>query len=517
MAGQPSQANCKDNTTILAEPNRARMHFMTSLTRRGFAGRAAIAATAASYSRIGGANDTIGIGVIGLGNISRGHLMEYSSLPDSRVAAVCDIYAPRLDQGVTQTSAKGYRRYEDLLQDPSVDAVIICTPDHWHAPMAIAAMQAGKDVDVEKPMSLTIAEAKQMVATAEQTGRILAVDSEHMAHGIWEPARELVAAGLLGKILWSQTSRSRNTREPPFNYAIDESAGPDNLDWEAFLGSAPKRPFSRERFFRWRRYRDYSGGIATDLYYHHITPLIHVLGREFPVRAVSAGGNYGTPESVMEVPDVLVVALDFPSKHTIVCSGSLQNSVELPIVVRGHEANIHFEGSHLRPNTIRLVPEEPFIDGFKERVASSGLDAMGSWTEERRPVRRTNFTGLTERRKRQMVSMLLAEPRWKQRYSEDVQSRPQIQAPGEDRDAYFQAVFEERAAAISILPSLRIEAPPSKSFRQHFLESVRTRKPAPLDGDLGYRSQVAVSLGVEAHRRNKAMGFDLESEQVLEL
>ncbi|MCY4187259.1 MAG: Gfo/Idh/MocA family oxidoreductase, partial [Bryobacterales bacterium] len=184
---------------------------MPSLTRRRFAGRAAIAATAASYGRIRGANDTIGIGVIGLGNISGGHLKEYARRPGARITAVCDIYAPRLDRGVTQSAARGYRRYEDLIQDPRVDAVIVCTPDHWHAPMAIAAMQAGKDVDVEKPMSLTIAEAAQMVATAEQTKRILAVDSEHMAHGIWEPARRLVAAGLRGKIGWSQTSGSRNT------------------------------------------------------------------------------------------------------------------------------------------------------------------------------------------------------------------------------------------------------------------------------------------------------------------
>ena len=366
-------------------------------------------------------------------------------------------------------------------------------------------------------MSLTIAEAAQMVVTAEQTKRILAVDSEHMAHGIWEPARRLVAEGLLGKILWSQTSRSRNTREPPFSYVIDESASPANLDWEAFLGNAPQRPFSPERFFRWRRYRDYSGGIATDLYYHHVTPLIQILGREFPVRAVSAGGNYGTPLSVMEVPDVLAIALDFPSRHTVVCAGSLQNSVELPIVVRGHEANIHFEGSHLRPGTIRLVPEDPFIDGFKERVASSGLDALGSWVEERRPPRPPKFAVLDERRKHQAVSALLADPRWKQRYDDDARSRPQIGTPGRDRDSYFQSLLEERAASMSIVPSLRIQAPPSKSFRQHFLESIRTRRPAPLDGELGHRSQVAVSLGVEAHRRNKAMGFDPDSGQVREL
>ena len=163
------------------------------------ASRAAFAVAAASYGRIRGANDVIGIGVIGLGNISRGHLAAFTANANSRVAAVCDIYAPRLDAGVTRTGARGYRRYEDLLADKDVDAVIICTPDHWHAPMAIAAMQAGKDVDVEKPMSLTIDEARRMVRTAHETQRILAVDSEHMAHGIWEPARKLVERRSAGK------------------------------------------------------------------------------------------------------------------------------------------------------------------------------------------------------------------------------------------------------------------------------------------------------------------------------
>ena len=493
------------------------MRVMSSLSRRDLGRRAAVAAAAASYSRILGANDSIGVGVIGLGNISRGHLREYSEREDSRVTAVCDIYAPRLDVGVSETGAKGYKDYHDLLADKDVDAVIICTPDHWHAPMAIDAMRAGKDVDVEKPMSLTIAEAREMLRVSKQTKRILAVDSEHMAHGIWEPARRAVAAGLLGKVLWSQTSRSRNTREPPFNYVIDESASPDNLDWEAFLGSAPKRPFSKERFFRWRRFRDYSGGIATDLYYHHVTPLIHVLGREFPVRAVSAGGNYVTPETVMEVPDTFVIALDFPSKHALVCSGSLQNSVELPIVVRGNEGNIHFEGNHLRPDALRLVPEEPYIDGFKERVAASGLDAMGTWIEERHPVRRTRYVELSERRKRQVLAMLLSEPRWRERFENDTRDRPDLAKAGPKRDAYLQRIFEERAVRQSVKPILRVEAPPTPSFRHYFLEAIRTRRPAPLDGELGYRSQVAVSLGVEAHRRNKAMAFDPKTHEVTEL
>ena len=491
------------------------MTAMSTVTRRDLMRFSALTATAASYSRILGANDVVGIGVIGLGNISRGHLAEYTERAESQITAVCDIYAPRLDAGVTQTKAKGYRDYKDVLADSAVDAVIICTPDHWHAPMAIEAMRAGKDVDVEKPMSMTVAEAKQMVAVAEETKRILAVDSEHMAHGIWEPGRRAVVAGLLGKVLWSQTSRSRNARQPPWEYPIDADASAENLDWEAWLGPAPKVPFSKERYFRWRRYWDYSGGIATDLYYHHVTPLIHVLGREFPIRGVASGGSYYTDPEVMEVPDTFVISLDFPSKHTLVCGGSLNNSLELPIVVRGNEANLRFMGrDQRRPSHFLLEPEEPFLAGFKERVEAAGFE--GEWIEERRPVPKTDFPGQPARRKRQLVAMLLAEPEWKARYDDDLAKNAAVGSDGAERDAYFQGIFSERAETRSVKATLKMEAPPTPTFRQHFLESIRTRKPAPLDGELGYRSQVAVSLGVEAYRRDKVMRFDLEKEEVIE-
>ncbi len=484
-------------------------------SRREILRYSAIAATATSYSRIQGANDVIGLGVIGLGNISRGHLEEFGESPETRVNAVCDIYAPRLDAGVSKTGAKGYKDYRKLLADSSVDAVIICTPDHWHAPMAIDAMRAGKDVDVEKPMCMTIDEAKAMVRVSGETQRILSVDSEHMAHGIWEPARRAVAEGVLGKILWNQTSRSRNARQPPWNYPIDPGASEANLDWEAFLGNAPKVPFSKERFFRWRRYWDYSGGIATDLYYHHITPLIHVLGREFPIRGVASGGNYFTSEEVMQVPDTFVVTLDFPGQYTLVCGGSLNNSVELPIVVRGNEANIHFEGgSQMRPAYIVIEPEDPYRSDFKDKVVQAGLDKMGKWIEEKGHVAKTDFLGQPPRKKNQLAQMLLAEPEWKTRYDEAVKKDASIAKPGAAYDNYFQGLFEERAEQQAIRVKLRIDAPPTPTFRQYFIESIRTRKPTPLDGNLGYRSQVAVALGVEAYRQNRIMFFDPEKEQL---
>lgn len=489
-----------------------------TVSRRTFA--AGVAITAASSQRILGANDRIGIGIIGLGNISRGHLQFYNASPDTQITAVCDIYKRRLDQGMTVAGppgdkAKGYHAYEDLLADPNVDAVIICTPDHWHAPMAIDAMRAGKDVDVEKPMAITIDEAQEMVRVAAETKRILAVDSEHMAHGIWGPARTAVAGGVLGKLVWSQTSRSRNAKEPPWNYPIDADASPENLDWERWLGSTAKVPFSKERFFRWRRFWEYGGGIATDLYYHHLTPLIEVTERGFPIRGVSGGGNYVHSPDVLQVPDTHIITLDFENNHTIVVGGSLTNSVETPIIVRGSEANLFFHGpDQRRPAYLTIVPEEAYRDTFRDKVESVGLE--GQWIEKKGRIRPTNLAALPARTRERHIASLLTQPEYKQQYEADLKKNPSLAADSTARIEHFQKIFERRAEALAIEPMLRIESPEHPSFRENFLDCIRTRKQSVLDGELGYRSQVAVVLGVESFRQDKVMRFDPASEKLIE-
>jgi predicted dehydrogenase len=406
-----------------------------------------------------GANDRVNIGLIGIGNNGvHQHLFELRALQDkARVTAVCDVFTVRLDRGMTLTKAKGYHDYHDLLADPNVDAVIISTPDHWHAPMAIDAMRAGKDVDVEKPMALNVEQAREMVRVAKETGRILAVDSEHMAHGMWKPARQVVEKGVLGKLLWSQTSRSRNSQEPPWSEDTHEDPTPQNVDWDRWLGSTPKVPFSRDRFFRWRSYWEYGGGIVTDLYYHHITPLMYVSGGGFPVRAVAGGGHYVYSRKSLEVPDTVVITVDFQGQHTIVVGGSFANTVELPIVIRGHEADMFFvEPTHLRPSAIIVEPEMAFNDVFAEKIRKLGM--AGRWIDAER------------------------------------------------RDTDYGKVMKYR--------SYRIECPPSESFAENFLRCVRTREKPALDGELGYRAQVAVDLGVTAYRYNKVAFFDPELEKV---
>ena len=423
--------------------------------------KGALAFPAAAYQRVSGANGKVNIGVIGLGGNGIGqHVKGLLTLKDKvEITAVCDIYKPRLDRGMSMTRAKGYHDYHDLLADKNVDAVVISVPDHWHAQMAIDAMRAGKDVDVEKPMANSIEEAQAMVRVAKETGRVLAVDSEHMAHGIWNPARQAIDSGVLGKLLWSQTSRSRNAKEPPWEYAIDTDASPQNLDWDRWIGSSRKVPFSKERFFRWRRFWEYGGGIITDLYYHHITPLIHVTGRPFAIRGVAAGGNYVYSHDVMEVPDTVILGLDFDNSSSMNVGGSLANSVELPIVVRGHEANMFFVGgSHLRPGAIVIEPERAFADVFADKIRKLGI-----------------------------------EGRWVERQQEDTDTAERV---------------KQRA--------FRIEAPPSESFDLNFLRCIRTREKSVLDGELGYRAQVAVELGAQAFRQNRVTFFDPKLEKMVD-
>lgn len=474
---------------------------------RDTAALAALAPTAASQSRVAGANDIINIAVIGLGGNGTGHLRELDSFrTQARVVAVCDIYKPRLERGVSMTGAKAYHDYKDLLADPNVDAVIISTPDHWHAQMAIDAMRAGKDVDVEKPMSLTIDEARRMVEVARETGRVLAVDSEHTAHGIWKPARAAVQAGVLGKLLWSQTSRSRNSDVPPWNYTIEEEATPENLDWERWLGPAAKRPFDKERFFRWRKYWEYSGGIATDLYVHHLTPLMKVTGPEFPSRAVAAGGNWFHPADVLEVPDTFVIVLDFPSKQTIVVSGSLANSVELPIVIRGHEANILFHGpDQRRPSHLTIQPESRYVETVRERIRKLGLE--GAWTGTA-AAEASQFLTLPMAQQEQMIANALGEAEVKAGYDAAVKKRPSLARNRDERIDYFARLFNRETRRQSGESVFRIESPPSESFAENFLRSIRTREKPVLDGELGYMVQAAVNMAVESYRKNKVVFFD---------
>lgn len=344
----------------------SRRNFLTiaSASAAGYTVAGTRPVSAVSASKVVGANDTIRLGVIGCGDRGRRLTVKaYERIEKmgakARIVAVCDIYEPRKLQAKEQTGADLHHHWEELIERPDIDGVFIATPNHWHAPMSIAAMEAGKDIYCEKPMTKTVGEAKAVHDTAVKTGRIVQIGANHTSEGQWFTARDIVRDGKIGKVIWSQRSYCSNSVTGRWNTPIDMDASPDNLDWNAFLGNAPKRPFNRERYFRWRKYWDYGGGIASDWNYHKLAEVLVVLGVEFPERVSVAGGHYVRED--LEVPDTTITTIEYPSGHVVVLASTMVNRNGLSAVVRGHYASIECE---LDKVTVTTEPE--FAEKFEE-------------------------------------------------------------------------------------------------------------------------------------------------------
>ncbi len=344
----------------MSESNLDRRNFLktaTAVTSALGAARSAFARPA--KGKVIGANDRINIGVIGTGGRGTYDAGQMAKLADShnvRIAMVCDVYQKRLNKNKEIHKVPGTLDYKEVLASSEIDAVIVATPDHWHAPIALAAMDAGKDVYLEKPMCHTIDEAHQLVQTAKETERIIQVGSQTTSGDQWAKAKEAIAQGMIGNMIMSQGSYHRNSVEGEWNWPIDADAGPDKkgedfIDWKMWLGKAPARPFNADRFFRFRKYWDYSGGIATDLYYHVVAPMNICWGEaQFPSKVVAGGGIYQFKDE-REVPDTFHLIGDYPKGHSLVLSASMANSQHIPGLIRGHAGTIimvehgMFEGS----------------------------------------------------------------------------------------------------------------------------------------------------------------------------
>src|SRR5450755_3531214 len=254
----------------------------SAATRRDFLKCSLAGAGVLASGRAMGANDRINVGVIGLGG--RGSylldmvLHRVAEKSDVQVAALCDPYQARLNKAAAKVpGAKTYAHHQELLQHPGLNAVTIATPDHWHAPIALAALDRGLEVYCEKPMTHTLEEARVVRDRVREKNRIMQVGVQALSWDRWHKIRDVVQAGTLGKVVAVQGTYSRNNQSGDWNWKIDPAAGPDgkddlHIDWKQWLGNAPERPFDADRFFRFRKYWDYSGGIATDLHYHIVAP-----------------------------------------------------------------------------------------------------------------------------------------------------------------------------------------------------------------------------------------------------
>ena len=279
----------------------------------GAAGAATLAGLpASSYARILGANERVQVGVIGLGSMARGHLRNLLEMPErAQVVALCDVYRPHLDEAAqVAPEAQRFADFRSLLEQADVDAVVIGTPDHWHALPTIMACQAGKDVYVEKPTSRVVEEGRAMVEAAEANRRVVQVGTQQRSMKLYQDVVEIVRSGRLGPISFVRTWNYDNDYPDGIGRPPD-SEPPEGLDWAMWLGPAPQVPYNPNRFGSWRRFWDYAGGRMTDWGVHHLDIVQWAMDVEAP-EAVSAEGGPFALDDNRETPDTLVATFRYP-------------------------------------------------------------------------------------------------------------------------------------------------------------------------------------------------------------
>jgi predicted dehydrogenase len=359
------------------------------VNRRAFlAGTAAAGAAmsfpAASYARIQGANEKIRVGFLGTGGRCQQHIDVIVDMRDEgkpvEPFAVNDVWdgdetlgARRNDPkkrtgrglfpsaktcGIPMDAGKSRisKDYRDILDNKDVNVVCIATPDHWHARMAIDAMERGKEVYMEKPMTKTIQEAILVVDAAVKHNRVVTVGVQSMADPTWRAAYDYIKAGNLGHVLQGQTSYYRNSSVGQWRYyPLKKDMTPNNINWRMFLGcdfeiagqklgpTPEEMPFDRAIWAQWRCYWPFGGGMFTDLFVHQTTHLIAAMGVRFPARVTGGGGLYMEYDG-RDVPDVATVVADYDEGCQVIISATMLNDTQLGEKIRGHLGTIEFTG-----------------------------------------------------------------------------------------------------------------------------------------------------------------------------
>ncbi len=305
---------------------------MNPMNRRDFMRRSGLAATAGTVALTRGGkvvwasspapatsapSDRLRVGVIGIGARAQQDAYSFSVTPGVELVAAADVYKDRLTRakelfGDKLETTGDYRR---VLDRKDVDAVLIASPDHWHKRMVIDAMEAGKDVYCEKPMTYKIEDGPEMIEAEKRTGRILQIGSQWVNSPLIDMAKKWIDDGRCGQITLVKAWENRNTPSGAWFYPVAADGNEETIDWKSWLGPAPQVAFDPRRYFRWRCYWDYSGGLQTDLVVHHLNTLHYLMKEPYPRSAITYGGTYRWkkiyPET--EVPDVVQTLFEYPS------------------------------------------------------------------------------------------------------------------------------------------------------------------------------------------------------------
>lgn len=403
-----------------------------------------------------GKNDAIQIALIGAGSQGQADTRVALQVPGVKLVAVADCYDGRLQHAKEMWGADVFttRDYHEILARRDVDAVIIATPDHWHKTAAVDAMRAGKDVYCEKPMIHLYSDGPEMIEAARATNRIIEVGSQRVSSVVYAKAKELLASGAIGELNMVTAHWDRNSAIGAWDYTIPIDASPETCDWPRFLGSAPQISWSAERFFQWRKWKDYGSGVAGDLFVHLFSGTNFVTNTMGPTRAMATGGLRFWKDG-RDVPDVMLALFDYPEGFNLSC----------------------------RVN---------FVDGGEE---SEGLTFAGSDGT----IEIAGDTVSVSRRPHEKAPGYTVGT-----FAEAMQTKT--------IEAYRRKYPESRPDGPPALAVERFVAPPNYSdsydhFR-NFFDSVRSRRPVVEDATFGFRAAGAALLSNVSYERDSIVHWD---------
>jgi len=294
-------------------PKTSRREFLKRATATTVAASSSVHFLEAEQALPAAAGERVGLATIGLGIQGTGDTRAALKTPGVELLAVADLYDGRLTRANESFGEKvaTTRDYKEILARSDVDAVLIATPDHWHMPIAVEALAAGKHVYCEKPMVQFWEEGHKIIEAHKKSGKVFQVGSQRPSTISHHKAKELLASGAIGELNMVDAWFSRNSAMGAWQYTIPKDASPATVDWDRFLGRAPRRAYDPVRFFRWRNYQDYGTGVAGDMFVHLFTGLHFITGSLGPTRIMSTGGLRFWKDG-RDVPDVMLGLFDYP-------------------------------------------------------------------------------------------------------------------------------------------------------------------------------------------------------------